>query len=58
MIVCGKAAWWWDGEIKEKIRLRRQVCNEISSGREEKWGSIITCVWKSRNWYVRRVGMR
>ena len=38
MIVCGKAARWWDGELKEKIRLRRQVYNEISSGREEKRG--------------------
>ncbi len=26
------------GEIKEKIRLRRQVYKEISSGREDKWG--------------------
>ena len=37
-IVCGKAARWWDEEIKEKIRLRRQVYKEISSGREDKWG--------------------
>ena len=37
MIVCGKAAWW-DGEIKEKIRLRRGVYKEISSSREDKWG--------------------
>ena len=38
MIVCGKAARWWDGEIKKKIRLRRQVYKGISSGREDKWG--------------------
>ena len=38
MIVCGKAARWWDAEIKEKIRVRRQVYKEISSGREDKWG--------------------
>ena len=38
VIVCGKAARWWDTEIKEKIRLRRQVYKEISSGREDKWG--------------------
>ena len=37
VIVCGKAAWW-DGEIKEKIRLRRQIYKEIRSGREDKWG--------------------
>jgi hypothetical protein len=27
-----------DGEIKENIRLRRQVYTEISIGREDKWG--------------------
>ncbi len=36
--MCGKVARWWDGEIKEKIRWRRQVYKEISSGREDKWG--------------------
>ena len=35
---CGKAARWWDEEIKDKIRLRRQVYKEIQSGREDKWG--------------------
>ena len=29
---------WQSGEIKQKIRLRRQVYKEISSGREDKWG--------------------
>ena len=38
VIVCGKAVRWWDAEIKEKIRLRRQVYKEISSGREDEWG--------------------
>ncbi len=52
--MCGKAARWWDAEIKEKIRLRRQVYKEISSGREDKWGSITNYVQKSRNWYVRK----
>ena len=37
VIVCGNAVWW-DGEIKEKIRLRRQIYKEIRSGREDKWG--------------------
>ena len=54
VIVCGKAAKWWDAEIKEKIRLRRQVYKEISSGREDKWGSITNYVQKSRNWFVRK----
>ena len=51
VIVCGKAARWWDGEIKERIRLRRQVYKEISSGREDKWGEYYK---KSKNWCVRR----
>ena len=38
VIVCGKAARWWDEEMKDKIRLRRQVYKEIQSGREDKWG--------------------
>ena len=54
VIVCGKVARWWDGEIKETIRLRRQVYKEISSGREDKWGSITNYVQKSRNWYIRK----
>ncbi len=40
MIVCGKAARWWDAEIKEKIRLRRQVYKEISSGRKINGGVL------------------
>ena len=54
VIVCGKAARWWDGEIKEKIRLRRQVYKEISSGRKINGGSITNYVPKSRNWYVKK----
>ena len=38
VIVCGKAARCWDAEIKEKIRLKRQVYKEISSGTEDKRG--------------------
>ena len=28
MIVCGRASRWWDGEIKDKISLRREVFDE------------------------------
>ena len=55
MIVCAKVARWWDGELKEKIRSKRQVYNEISSGREEKWGEYYNLRLEI---YVRRVGMR
>ena len=35
MIVCGRAARWWDNEIKEKISLRRELYKKVISGREE-----------------------
>ena len=44
-----QSARCWDAEIKEKIRLRRQVYKEISSGTEDKRGSITNYVQKSRN---------
>ena len=34
MIVCGRAARWWDNEIKEKISLRREL---YINGREDLW---------------------
>ena len=35
MIVCGRAARWWDNEIKEEISLRRELYKKVISGREE-----------------------
>ncbi len=55
VIVCGKAARWWDGEIKEKIRLRRQVYKEISSGRKINGGEYYKLRSESRNWYVKKI---
>ena len=37
MIVCGRAARWWDDEIRAKIEHRRQVYRLIVSGQEELW---------------------
>ena len=37
MIVCGRAARWWDGEIREKICLRREVYRKMVSGQKELW---------------------
>ena len=48
VIVCGKAARWWDGEIKEKIRLRRQVYKEISSGRAKKKGGVLQITFRNQ----------
>ena len=37
MIVCGRAARWWDNEIKEKISLRREVYKTVIKDREDLW---------------------
>ena len=34
MIVCGRAARWWD---KEKISLKREVYKKVIKGREDLW---------------------
>ena len=38
MIVCGRAARWWDEQIKNKINARRQVYRKFVNGREDLWG--------------------
>ena len=38
MIVCGRAATWWDEQIKDKINTRRQVYKKVVNGREDLWG--------------------
>ena len=38
MIVCGRAARWWDEQIKDKINARRQVYKKVVNGREDLWG--------------------
>ena len=35
--VCGRAARWWDDEVRAKIEHRRQVYRMIASGQEELW---------------------
>ena len=37
MIVCGRAARWWDGELKDKISMRREVYKKVIRGREDLW---------------------
>ena len=37
MIVCGKAVNWWDNEIKNKIKFRRELYKEMINGREDLW---------------------
>ena len=38
MIVCGRAARWWDEQIKDKVNARRQVYKKVVNGREDLWG--------------------
>ena len=35
MIICGRAARWWDGEIRDKISLRHEVYRKMVSGHKE-----------------------
>ena len=35
MIVCDRAARWWDGEIRDKIHLRREVYRKMVSSQKE-----------------------
>ena len=37
MIICGRAARWWDSELKDKISLRREVYKKVIRGREDLW---------------------
>ena len=37
MIVCCRAARWWEGEIRDKISLRREVHRKMVSGQKELW---------------------
>ena len=37
LIVCGRAARWWDAEVKAKIELRRDVYRKIAGGQDELW---------------------
>ena len=41
MTVCGRAARWWDNEIKEKISFRRELYKKVINGRED---CIVDCV--------------
>ena len=34
MIVCDRAARWWDEQIKNRINVRREVHKKVVNGRE------------------------
>ena len=36
-IVCCKAVKWWDNEIKNKIKFRRELYKEMINGRGDLW---------------------
>ena len=37
MIVCGRAARWWDSEVKDKINSRREMYKKVINGNENSW---------------------
>ena len=37
IIACGRAARWWDNEIKGKIILRRELYKKVINGWEDLW---------------------
>ena len=37
MIVCGRAARWWDEQIKDKLNAKREVYKKVVNGREDLW---------------------
>ena len=37
LIVCGRAARWWDAEVKVKIEHKRDVYRRIAGGQDELW---------------------
>ena len=41
MMVCGRAARWWDEQIKDKINARQQVYKKVVNGREDLWFYVL-----------------
>ena len=37
VVVCGRAARWWDDEIKAEIEQRRELYKRILRGEDELW---------------------
>ena len=37
MIVCGRAARWWDDEVKALIKCKREVYKKIANSEKELW---------------------
>ena len=48
MIVCGRAARWWDEQIKDRINARQEVYRKVVNGREDLWDMGV----KGRMWRV------
>ena len=46
MIVCGRAARWWDEQIKDKINARQQVYKKVvNSGSDGIVGELLKYGW-------------
>ena len=49
--MCGRAARWWDEQIKDKINARRQLHKKVVNGREDLWGEYCR-LWKEVKQFV------
>ena len=49
-IVCGRAARWWDAEVKDKIEHRRDVYRKIAGGQDELWEEYYVLHKEVNNW--------
>ena len=38
IVVCGRAARWWDVQIKDKINASQEVYKKVVNGQEDLWG--------------------
>ena len=45
VVVCGRAARWWDDEIKATIEQRRKLYKRILRGEDEFWEEYVR-LWK------------
>ena len=54
LIVCGRAARWWDAEVKAKIEHRRDVYRKIAGGQDELWEEYYMLRKKVKNLVIEK----
>ena len=57
--VCGRAARWWDAEVKAKIEYRRDVYRKIAGGQDELWEEYYMLRKEVKNLVIeKKLGMK